>query len=244
MRLLAVLLALAALAGCLKGPAPAADEPAPPAFGEPFVFEDTIRRVGGEVATTKTFPVSVPSGATAVQATLLWGGQVNLQLTLRPPGLADPLRAIVEKPGRASLATTETPRAGEWEARVTSTSEQEAFFELLVTVHDGPPALEVAEATVRLLPGRVAEANVVLEAGATITWDYRSTEIVTWDVHTHDPGTGRTETPESGEGDVADGRFTAPRSGLYSFSLIAGDKAATVEYRVEGVMRVHSFSQS
>ncbi len=83
-----------------------------------------------------------------------------------------------------------------------------------------------------------------MEAGAVANFSYESTRSVRWDVHTHDPVTKQVTTPESGKGPSHAIAFTAPSRGMYSFSVIADEGEATVKYAVEGVMRVHSYSQA
>lgn len=90
-------------------------------------------------------------------------------------------------------------------------------------------------------PGKFAEINVELGAGAKMSASFRSEAAVAWNIHSHE---GDKPTIHA-EGDDAEGApaFAAEKGGLYSYLWVnEGKKAAKldVELRIEGTGRVHS----
>lgn len=238
----ATVLALAVtLAGCLGANAPGAGDE--PRADLEHVFADTLDGADGEAGQARSFTVEVPAGATGLAATVTWGEGGPVRLALVPPDGSRAVLGATEKPGRASVAVSEPPMPGAWEVRVTSSFAGRTPFGLRVTVDDGPAAVQTVEATLLLARGRVAEANVVLEPGATVTFKFESTKDVDWDVHTHDAETGAVATPVQGSAKSHEASFTAPARGLYSFALTALEEGTTVRYSVTGPLRVHSYTQ-
>jgi plastocyanin len=93
--------------------------------------------------------------------------------------------------------------------------------------------LSVANDGVLLAPGKWAEANLLLKAGDTISWEWASTQAARFNVHTHEGGSAKDLVDESG----VSGRdtFTAPKDGAYSLMWTnASPQPATLTYTITG----------
>ena len=92
----------------------------------------------------------------------------------------------------------------------------------------GPIGAPVEKAFV-VAPGKFAEANVHLDAGAIVDATYDATDLIQWNVHSH-PGKDPV-THEQGEGTAGTIRFTAPKKGSYSI-LWQNDNSSAVKLTV------------
>jgi plastocyanin len=110
---------------------------------------------------------------------------------------------------------------------------------LLLAASGCAHAALVSRSGMEVPAGKFAEANLLLRAGDTITWDWSASQVVHFNVHTHQAG-GATELVAQ---DAASnqGSFTAPQAGGYSLLWENGGGAAvTLEYSVQGAGKVES----
>ena len=243
---LVLLLALALVAGCLGEE----EAPAPAPVGNVQTDDATLRPIEErfEGAATGTpaspgvydFPFEVPSGAVGVNGTLAWSSPVT-RITLQ---LLDPQGEVVDEGypdvnGHLIVATVEPPRPGAWTFRVSSDLAVEDPFTLDAVAELIVPANNVVAKQLSLGQRGFYEVNLILEANATFTFSYNSTQPLRWDIHSHPPE-GLKEW-ETGEGTTGGTTFTAPaRSG---YSILWENTAALpadVDLQVVGAFRIHS----
>ena len=143
----------------------------------------------------------------------------------RPPPSGDPSGDSGEIVGDAGIAAWRCPSgpsATDGGAGPTDAGDAGADAEQPAPVE--PPRIGIHQWT----RADVAEANLLMDAGAVATACFRATGPVRWDVHGHDGPD--VIVFERGEAQSAEITFRAPTDGLYSFgwSRIAGPTGVSV----------------
>lgn len=246
MRLLAPLLALAVLSGCLGAgevavPTPVGNVQTDDASLRPIEETFTGTAMGSPAAPgVYDFEFEVPSGAVGVNGTLAWDSPVaRLDLQLINPRGEVVDEGYPDVNGHLIVATVDPPRPGTWIFRVTSELAVSTPFTLDAVAELIVPAHNVVAKELTLGQRGFYEINLILEENATFTFSFNSTQTLRWDIHSHPEG-GVKEW-ETGEGTSGGATFTAPeRSG---YSILWENTAALpaeVDLQVVGAFRIHS----
>lgn len=108
---------------------------------------------------------------------------------------------------------------------------------------DGGPGNKVSR-SLSVPEGGSAEANLAMDAGAGVTYEWETEPAVnlTFDIHTHENGTVdvlRSETATAGEG-----AFEAPRNGTFSLYWRDPAKPVRLIVTIEGDFTLESFPVS
>jgi hypothetical protein len=91
----------------------------------------------------------------------------------------------------------------------------------------------VSRSGVQVPAGQWAEANLLLKQGDRISWDWTTSQVVHFNVHTHQGGTAKEEIAQDAA--TGHGSFTAPQGGGYSlFWQNDGMQPVTLTYSVQG----------
>lgn len=248
---LVALLAAVLASGCVGQPevpaGPAADQVTSD-FEEEALFANFTGRLTGLPVqpAEEDFPVEVPKGAIALEATVDWTSDAaDLRLVLLDPA-GEEVETSFPEGGRASAATLEPPASGTWTVRVRAMRAVDEAFTLTTRVLLIEPSHNVLEQTYEIGGASLfKEINVIMEEDASFAWTFTATSPVHWDIHSHE--NGETTYHEEGTSTGESGDFTAPKRQIYSVLFAPPDTSApapaTVEFRMEGAFRVHSHSQ-
>lgn len=192
-----------------------------------------------EDVATGTF--SVPNDAVLLEATLIWSDPVaSLRLDLdaaRDQGNAG--GSYGGGDGRVE-ARIDGPTRGDWTYRVSGENAFNVGWELSIRLASVTADETLLSEQVTIAPGTFFEINTIMPEGASFHWDWTTTEVVAFDVHSHFDGEVQYLVEKTTDADV--GHFTNDREGGYSLLWDnEGNVPVTLTYRVWGEFAVDSY---
>ena len=178
----------------------------------------------------------VAAGADSLNGVLQWSPAA---FSLRVE-LTDPNGTVYTSMGASGRATVdvEAPVAGAWTYLVEAPQAVAVGWVLDILASDGGHEMQ---RTVTVPAGEFYEINTEMKENAEIGWDWNSTGVLHFNLHTHFDGQVQDHVDEDGKSHADS--FTAYRDGGYSLMWVnEGSSPVTVTYKVYGDFHLHSIT--
>jgi uncharacterized membrane protein len=197
--------------------------------------------------------VTVPEGADRITVVLTWStasaqglSPVEMSVGLKD-GEDQPVTGQETRVDRALTVVVppERVRPGRWTVSVVSERAVQESYELHVTAVRSEGHGNVINRTVRVEPGTFFEANLLMESGQSISFEWAllntTTRKVHFDVHMHEGEQVRYAV--NGDYNAYDGNYThtGPTQGPSLLWENGGSDAVEIHVRVTGEFAVHSY---
>lgn len=238
-------LMLTMLAGCAEEPAADPEvqvvdtpEELPPRAGPTYYNRTGSLTSVGPAVETVEIPFAVPFGTARVDASVASSNQAVTFEILLPREMGQVESSVN---GQTATASVVAPEPGEYTAVVRSdVALPVAEFVASIVVSPDASIRALLSETVVIPPGQIFEVNLQMQLYDELHWEWTSSSVSDYNVHTHFDGEVQYLVETSGTS--GEGNITAARTGGHSFMWDNPQNAPqSVTYRAWGTFQVDSY---